>query len=200
MSDGLTDRRGGNDTSIDNIGMLKRCSEGCADGFFTSPITGNPRRCVACNARPAPVPEYPPAPPVGIDPKAGAGAAKIPFDAIPWAVVAEAAVGMGEGAVKYGAHNWRESGGVQVMTYAAAAMRHLVSFITGEDTDPASGLPHVTKAISSLMVLRDAQLHGVSSDNRPPQSPADLLAGVQAAWAVTRVAAKAERDRMKGGA
>lgn len=130
------------------------------------------------------------------DPKGAQGAAKVPFGALPWAVVAEAAVGMGEGAVKYGAHNWRTSGGVEAMTYIAGALRHLTAYVMGEDTDAASGLPHVVKAISSLMVLRDAQLNGAAIDNRPPAVPADFMAGLNQLWGEVRSRAEVERDRI----
>ena len=130
------------------------------------------------------------------DPKGPQGAAKVPFAAVPWAVVAEAAVGMGEGATKYGAHNWRESGGVEAMTYAAGAFRHLVAFVLGEDTDAASGLPHVVKAISSLMVMRDAQINGVCIDNRPPAVEAGFLDAINALWGDVRARAEVERGRI----
>lgn len=120
------------------------------------------------------------------DPKQAAGAAKVPFFAIPWGVVSEAALGMGEGAVKYGPHNWRESGGVEAMTYIAGTMRHLVAYVLGEDTDAASGLPHVVKAISSLMVLRDAQINGACLDNRPPALPEGFLDALNGLWSEVR--------------
>ena len=46
----------------------------------------------------------------------------------------------------------------------------------GEDIDPDSGLSHVTKAISSLVVLRDAMIQGKFKDDRPPKSPPNWLA------------------------
>lgn len=36
--------------------------------------------------------------------------------------------------------------------------------------DPGSGLNHVTKALTSLVVLRDAMLQGSFTDDRPPQT------------------------------
>lgn len=163
------------------------CIEGCRDGWFTSAINGNVRRCPACNSRPGSG---------GGDPKGPQGAAKVPFAAVPWAVIAEAAVGMGEGATKYGAHNWRTSGGVEAMTYIAGAMRHLVAYATGEDVDAASGLPHVVKAVSSLMVLRDAQINGVCLDNRPPAVPPGFMDALNMLWGDVRDRAEVERERI----
>ena len=51
-------------------------------------------------------------------------------------------------------------------------MRHLMSWWEGEDIDPTSQLSHITKAISSLVVLRDAMLRGNWVDDRPPVSTA----------------------------
>ena len=41
----------------------------------------------------------------------------------------------------------------------------------GEDIDPDSGLPHIVKCLASLVVLRDAQINGKLTDDRPPSSP-----------------------------
>lgn len=135
--------------------------------------------------------------PAGVDPKGAVGATKLPLGALPWAVVLEASCGLGEGMVKYGPHNWRTSGGVESMTYVSAAMRHLTSFITGEDVDPDSSLSHITKAISTLMVLRDAQLNGTAIDNRPPPVPAEVMAEIQTSWARVRPLAQAAAEKLK---
>ena len=49
-------------------------------------------------------------------------------------------------------------------------MRHLNEWWEGEDTDPASGLNHITKAITSLMVLRDSMIQDKFNDDRPPKT------------------------------
>lgn len=130
------------------------------------------------------------------DPKGAQGAAKVPFRALPWAVIAEASLGMGEGAVKYGPHNWRSSGGVEAMTYVEGAIRHLTAFVLGEDTDAASGVSHVSKAISGLMILRDAQLNGACLDNRPPPVEAGFMDALNAQWAEVRARAGVEAARI----
>ena len=76
---------------------------------------------------------------------------------------------MGEGAVKYGKHNWRVEG-VRASIYYDATLRHLLSWFDGEDVDPDSGVHHVSKAIASLMVLRDAMIQNNCVDDRPPSS------------------------------
>lgn len=74
-----------------------------------------------------------------------------------------------EGTAKYGRHNYRAIG-VRGSVYYDATMRHLFSWWEGEDIDPDSGLSHVTKAICSLVVLRDAMMQGKFTDDRPPVS------------------------------
>lgn len=116
----------------------------------------------------APLPHHP------ADPKQSAGAAKVPMSALPMAVIAELAVAHGEGAAKYGRHNWRK-GEVLASTYYAATLRHLTAWFEGEDIDPDSGLSHLVKAMASLAVLRDAQIHGTALDDRPEPAPEGFM-------------------------
>jgi hypothetical protein len=85
------------------------------------------------------------------------------------AVLAEVGVAMLEGASKYGRHNYRAVG-VSASVYYDATLRHLFGWWEGEDIDPDSGLSHVTKAIASLVVLRDAMIQSKFTDDRPPRS------------------------------
>jgi len=88
---------------------------------------------------------------------------------IPFAVLWEVGVGMLEGARKYGRHNYRVSK-VRASVYVEAAMAgHLMPWWEGEDIDEESGLNHITKAICSLVVLRDAMITGQWVDDRPPK-------------------------------
>lgn len=103
------------------------------------------------------------------NPKDSIGIRKPPTSTIPQNVVAEIGVGMLEGALKYGRHNYRVIG-VRASVYYDAAKRHLDAWWEGEDNDPDSGLSHITKAITSLVVLRDAMLCDKLTDDRPPKS------------------------------
>lgn len=49
-------------------------------------------------------------------------------------------------------------------------MRHLMAWWEGQDFDPDSGMNHIVKAITSLVVLRDAMLQGKVEDDRAPRS------------------------------
>lgn len=101
------------------------------------------------------------------NPKDAVGTRKVPMSVVPSGPLLEVALGMLEGARKYGRHNYRVAG-IRASVYYDAAMRHLMSWWEGEDTDPDSGLSHITKAICTLVVLRDATMNGMWTDDRPP--------------------------------
>ena len=103
------------------------------------------------------------------NPKDSIGIKKAPMSTVSAAVLAEIGVAMLEGASKYGRHNYRAVG-VRGSVYYDATMRHLMSWWEGEDIDPDSGMSHLTKAITSLVVLRDSMIQDRISDDRPPRS------------------------------
>jgi len=100
------------------------------------------------------------------NPKDLVGVRKVPLSVLSCAVLMEVALGLMEGGCKYGRHNYRDAG-VAFSIYYDATMRHLMSWWEGEDMDPDSGLSHITKAISSLFVLRDAMINKKFTDDRP---------------------------------
>jgi len=104
------------------------------------------------------------------NPKDTIGILKVPTSTVPAPVVKELGLALLEGACKYGRHNYRIIG-VLSSVYYDAANRHLDAWWEGEDTDPDSGLSHITKAIASLTVLRDAMIQNQLTDDRPPKSP-----------------------------
>lgn len=87
---------------------------------------------------------------------------------VPAQVIWEVGVGMLEGALKYGRHNYRASG-VRASVYVDAAKGHIDAWVEGQDLDPDTGLSHITKAICSLVVLRDAEMNDFLVDDRPPR-------------------------------
>lgn len=103
------------------------------------------------------------------NPKDAIGIRKAPMSTVSAAVMAEVGVAMLEGAAKYGRHNYRGAG-VRASVYYDATMRHLMDWWEGVDVDPDSGMHHITKAITSLVVLRDAMIQGMVTDDRPPRS------------------------------
>ena len=112
------------------------------------------------------------------NPKDACGIKKIPTSTISALVKAEVGVAMLEGAMKYGRHNYRITG-VRASVYYDAVNRHMDAFWEGEDIDPDSGLPHISKAIAGLVVLRDAQLQDKFVDDRPPKSKDGWQADLQ---------------------
>jgi hypothetical protein len=100
------------------------------------------------------------------NPKDGVGIRKVPFHVVPMRVTAEVGLALLEGARKYGSYNWRAAG-VRASVYVDATSRHIADFWEGVDIDPDSGLSHITKAIASLVVLRDSMMQGNWVDDRP---------------------------------
>ncbi len=103
------------------------------------------------------------------NPKDVVGIRKAPMSTVPTVVLAELGVAMLEGALKYGRHNYRAVG-VSASVYFDGTLRHLFDWWEGVDIDKDSDLSHVTKAIASLVVLRDAMIQGKFTDDRPPSS------------------------------
>jgi hypothetical protein len=103
------------------------------------------------------------------NPKDIVGVRKAPMSTVPANVLAEIGVAMLEGSVKYGRHNYRVAG-IRSSVYYDGLMRHMMAWWEGEDIDPDSGMNHITKALSCLVVLRDAQMQGMCTDDRPPKS------------------------------
>lgn len=104
------------------------------------------------------------------NPKDVFGSAKPPTSTVPVPVIYELGLAMLEGALKYGRHNYRVVG-VRMSIYYDAAKRHLDAWWEGEDIDPESGLPHLVKAMACLAVVRDAEMLGKVTDDRPPSHP-----------------------------
>jgi len=108
------------------------------------------------------------------NPKDIVGTQKAPMSTVSAPVLAEIGVAMLEGACKYGRHNYRAVG-VRASVYYDATMRHLMSWWEGEDIDPDSGLSHITKAIATLVVMRDSMMNGNLVDDRPPPAKAGWM-------------------------
>ena len=108
------------------------------------------------------------------NPKDAVGVRKVPMSTVPSGVLMELGLAMLEGARKYGRHNYRAIG-VRSSVYYDAAMRHLMAWWEGEELDPDGGISHLTKAIATLVVIRDAQMVGKVEDDRPPSLPAGWI-------------------------
>lgn len=114
------------------------------------------------------------------NPKDRMGILKLCLSVIPFPVLWELGLAMLEGALKYGRHNYRVIGVRASVYYDAVMARHMPCWWEGEDIDPDSGINHVTKAIASLVVLRDAMIRGNWVDDRPPKTDPQVFADLNA--------------------
>ena len=101
----------------------------------------------------------------GNNPKDRYGLAKVPFSLIPQSALVFMALGLGNGAKKYGPFNWRVEP-VQGRVYLEAAMRHLLLLLDGEDFDRDTGIHHGSFVLSTMAIYLDAMVQGTLIDNR----------------------------------
>lgn len=102
------------------------------------------------------------------NPKDAVGIKKVPMSVVPAGVLMEVTLALLEGARKYGRHNYRDTG-VRASVYYDALHRHVMAWWEGQDIDADSNLNHITKAIATLVVLRDAMMNNMWVDDRPPK-------------------------------
>lgn len=86
--------------------------------------------------------------------------ALLPFDAL-WAVAEH----FGRGAQKYEDRNWER--GYKWSLSVDALLRHLASFINGEDIDPETGSLHLTAVAWHALVLLTFKLRGIGINDLP---------------------------------
>lgn len=101
------------------------------------------------------------------NPKDIIGSTKVPLGLVPSAAIAEEALALLDGMMKYGRSNWRAAG-VRSSIYMDAAMRHIRAWWDGEDYAPDSGAHHLGAARACLAVVLDALACGMLIDDRPP--------------------------------
>lgn len=103
------------------------------------------------------------------NPKDRLAAERLDLGLFPVIASAYGALAMTEGALKYGAFNWREPGkGVRASVYYAACRRHLDKYISREWEDPDTGVPHLASALACIAILIDAHETNCVTDDRPP--------------------------------
>jgi hypothetical protein len=102
------------------------------------------------------------------NPKDAVGATKLPLDLVPATAIAMASLAHLDGALKYGAWNWRDAG-VRSSIYVAAAIRHIQKWNNGEECDADSGVHHLGHALACINILIDSLAVGNLTDDRPPK-------------------------------
>lgn len=99
------------------------------------------------------------------NPKDMIGSGKVPIHLWPQTATVLGAMGLLDGALKYGRSNYRAIG-IRASIYYDALLRHLIAWFEGEDIDPDSGLPHMAHFLASAAILVDAIAAGRFRDDR----------------------------------
>lgn len=108
------------------------------------------------------------------NPKDLVGSTKVSMSKFPAVAIVHGAHAMMDGAMKYGAYNWRAKQ-VQADIYVDAALRHLAAWFEGEELAQDSGVHHLGHAIACCAILLDAQETGNLIDNRPVNEKSRLV-------------------------
>lgn len=99
------------------------------------------------------------------NPKQGVGSQKLPLHLVSPLATAYMAVGLANGAGKYGAGNFK---GTEVLLsiYLAATLRHLFAFMEGQEFDEVDGTPHLGAVMANMAIILDARAVGTLVDDR----------------------------------
>jgi dATP/dGTP diphosphohydrolase len=108
------------------------------------------------------------------NPKDLLGATKPSLHLVPPAALIHMAKAMEFGASKYGPYNWRDKK-VHMTVYIAAAMRHLMSLLDGENVAQDSGVHHGAHAAACMGIILDALECNCLVDDRPKAGCAAAL-------------------------
>lgn len=89
---------------------------------------------------------------------------KPPMALLSGAALVEIAKVLEFGSKKYDSWNWK--GGFKWSRLASAVLRHIFSWLSGEDKDPETGLSHLAHASCGLMFLLDFEVNKLGEDDR----------------------------------
>lgn len=106
-----------------------------------------------------------------VNPKDIIGRKKAPLHLVPGVAIAYMAQALRNGATKYGQANWREKP-VLAQEYIAAALRHLYSWLDGEEVASDSDVHHLAHALATIGIVLDAMETGTLRDDRPAKGAA----------------------------
>lgn len=108
------------------------------------------------------------------NPKDAIGSDKLPLHLVPSVLNIYASLAFLEGALKYGAGNYRAIG-VRFSIYIAALERHLQKVKDGEWADKTTGVPHFSSILACVGIILDAKHCGKLTDDRLPSVPTAQL-------------------------
>lgn len=100
------------------------------------------------------------------NPKDLFGAKKPSMSLIPTAAAVACALALQEGALKYGAYNWR-SKDVLCSIYVDALIRHARKYYERQQSDPLTRVHHLGNVMACAAILIDAEATGCLIDDRP---------------------------------
>lgn len=89
---------------------------------------------------------------------------KVRVELLPFTALEEVGKAFTYGAKKYADHNYRR--GMAWSRLLGAALRHLFAWARGEAADAESGLSHLAHAGACVLMLLDAELHQLGTDDR----------------------------------
>lgn len=89
---------------------------------------------------------------------------KIPLSYTPLALMEGVSAVMEFGAKKYERDNWKK--GFAYNSLIDCALRHIMAYAEGEDTDKESGRNHIEHAATNLAFLLHQIKHGIGTDDR----------------------------------
>ena len=112
------------------------------------------------------------------NPKTLAGRAKPSPALVPPVAVLEIAQAFRDGAEKYGPYNWREKP-VPSLTYINAALRHIYSWMDGEERSDDADVRHLAHAAACMCIVMDAASCGMLIDDRPKEGQAAQVVGTE---------------------
>lgn len=76
------------------------------------------------------------------------------------------------GAQKYGEHNWRK--GIKISRLVSALLRHVFSFLGGQDKDEETGLSHIAHAMACCMFIIETMKTNKAMDDRYREVPSTV--------------------------
>ena len=89
---------------------------------------------------------------------------KPPLSLIPRTALIQEAYGFAHGSKKYGKYNFKK--GMAYTRIADSALRHIYSFVDGEDIDPETQVHNLALARCNMAMLLDFIDNGVGEDDR----------------------------------
>ena len=103
------------------------------------------------------------------NPKDILGSTRVPMGIVSDIAMAEEALALTEGLLKYGKHNYTIVG-VRSSVYIDAISRHLAKYKSGEDRAQDTGVHHLGSVRACSGIILECAARGILQDDRPPSN------------------------------